>query len=555
MGSVLGAGIVDRWPLALPFLIAVSLAVGVATAAVRERNVVAGTPLAVLMLLVAVWCVSYGGELLVADPTLRLRFSSFTFVAIAYVPVAWLVFAIEYTGRGPRVTPRVALALVAVPTTTAVLAVAGHPLLLASASTEGSLTLVRGPWFWLHTAYSYLLLAVGSALFAVMGLVSNERSNHAMAVLTAVAVPWLANVLYLTGLVDFPLDPTPFAFVVTGVLLSLSLSDWGVFDTLPVAREVARDAVIEEMDDGIVVLSEDDRILDVNQTAEELVDAFDAFDSHLSDLPTEVELTRDGERRQYELRESPFEHLHGLVSGRVVTLRDVTRARRHQQQLAVLNRILRHDLRNDLNVIQGHADIIVNDPSTVEQSAAVIQSKATRLVDLATKVREAEQTLGQTDSLVTKVDVVDLVTERVDEARRERPFAEFSLDVPDEPIIVHSSDLLGVALDNLLENAVVHATTLSPTVDVAVRRAEHEDGSVAELVVADNGPGIPPEERKVLVDGQETPLHHGSGIGLWLVNWIVSESRGTISFGQNDPTGSIVTLRLPLAESEKSARN
>ncbi len=147
---------------------------------------------------------------------------------------------------------------------------------------------------------------------------------------------------------------------------------------------------------------------------------------------------------------------------------------------------------------------------------------------------------------MTEVDVVELVAERVTEARREQPFVEFVLSVPDRPAVVRSSDLLGIAVDNLLENAVVHATSLSPTVEVTVRRDEREEQ--VEVVVADKGPGIPPQEREVLVDGQETPLEHGSGIGLWLVNWIVSESMGTVSFGENDPTGSVVTLRLPLAD-------
>ena len=80
MGPVLGA-FASGWPvLAVPLLVAVALAVGVAVAAVRERDVVAGTPLAALMLLLALWCVSSGGGLLAADPTLRLRFSRFTFL-------------------------------------------------------------------------------------------------------------------------------------------------------------------------------------------------------------------------------------------------------------------------------------------------------------------------------------------------------------------------------------------------------------------------------------------------------------------------------------------
>jgi signal transduction histidine kinase len=100
-----------------------------------------------------------------------------------------------------------------------------------------------------------------------------------------------------------------------------------------------------------------------------------------------------------------------------------------------------------------------------------------------------------------------------------------------------------VAVDNLLENAVVHGDSLTPSVSVTVRRRE-TDGTV-DVVVADDGPGIPEQERQVLVDGRETPLEHGSGLGLWLVNWIVSESMGELAFDDNEPRGSVVTISLP----------
>ncbi|WP_380675204.1 histidine kinase N-terminal 7TM domain-containing protein [Salinigranum sp. GCM10025319] len=549
------------WPVAavLP-LVSFALALGVVVATWFQRRLPGRTPFGVMMLLVAVWCVSYTGELLTIDPVVGIRFARLTRVAVAYTPVAWFVFAVDYTGRGPRVTPRMAVALLVVPTITAVLAVAGHPALLAPAPTAGtgatSLTLVRGPWFWLHVAYSYLLVAAGTALFVVMHVVASGRPKHVAVILTAVAVPWLANAVYLSGFVPLPLDPTPTAFVVTGVLFAVSVTEWDLFDTLPVAREVARDAVIETMDHGVVILSDDGRVLDMNPSAERVFTGLavgDPFDSaEAIDLgtgvPTEVELARDGERRRYELRESSFDHVGGIVSGRLLTVRDVTRIRRHGQRLAVLSRILRHDLRNDLNVVKGHAELLAEDPTEAPESPAVIRRKAERLVDLATKVREAEQTLGRSERQVAEIDLAGLARDRVDDARRERPFAEFDLDVPPTPVHVRASDLLAVAVDNLLENAVVHADSLSPTVAVTVRGNVGPESAV-ELVVADDGPGIPPGERQVLVDGTETPLEHGSGIGLWVVNWIVSESMGEVSFGENDPTGSVVTIRLPAAGS------
>jgi signal transduction histidine kinase len=557
MGGAVVAVAGQRPGATLLLAVALALALGVGVATVRDRDLPGGTSLGVVMVLVAAWCASYAGQLVAADAVVRWRFSRVTFVAVAYVPVAWLAFAIDYTGRGPRLTPRVAGAMLVVPTITAVLAVAGHPSLLTLASTggDGSPALARGQWFWIHTAYSSLLLVVGTALFAVLYVVRDERSTRAAVALGAAAVPWLANAIHLSGLFGLPLDPTPVAFVVTGTVFAVAIAEWDLLDVFPVAREVARDAIIETMDDGVVVLSDTGRVLDLNPAAEVVLPGIGIGDSlgsveaidDADDLPVEVELGHDGEHRRYELRGSSFDQFGGLVSGRLVTVRDVTRDRRHQQRLAVLNRILRHDLRNDLNTIQGHADLLETDPNAAE-SPAIIRAKADRLVDLATKVREAERMLGRGESVRSEHDVTRLVRDRVDSARRERPFADFTVDVPSTPVVVRSSDLLGVAVDNLVENAIVHTDSLTPHVSVTVRRSDGPDPSV-ELAVADTGPGIPGHEQQVLTEGEETPLKHGSGIGLWLVNWIVSESMGTVSFDENEPTGSVVTLRLPAGES------
>jgi signal transduction histidine kinase len=558
VGAGADALVVGQWSVAKLLLVAASaIAVGVAVAGWRERDLPGGAPLGVLMLLVAVWCASYAGELAAVDATLRFRFVRLTRVVIAFVPAVWLVFALEYTGRDPKLTTPAGAALLVVPTITAALATVAHPALVAPATDAGT-AFVRGPWFAVHAAHSYLLLLGGTTLFVLRHAVSTDHTIRTRVVLAAVAVPWVANVVHLSGLLPLTFDPTPFSLVVTGTLFAVALSEWRLLDALPVAREVARDAVIETMDDGVIVLSDDDRVLDANPAAERILDGCrvgtplarqTAFDGHLDDLPAEVDLTRDGERRRYELRESTFEHGHGLVEGRLLTIHDVTSAYRRRQRLAVLNRILRHDLRNDLNVVHGYAELLDDDPAVCTRSPAIIREKASRLVDLATKVREAERTLGRDEQAVTDVDVAALVRDRVDDARRERPFVEFDLDVPPTPVVVRASDLLGVAVDNLLENAVVHTDSLTPNVSVGV----HHEGETVAVVVSDDGPGIPQQERQVLTDGCETPLEHGSGVGLWLVNWIVSESAGTVSFGANDPVGSVVTVRLSSTSAEGPA--
>ncbi|WP_330995642.1 ATP-binding protein [Halobacterium salinarum] len=67
--------------------------------------------------------------------------------------------------------------------------------------------------------------------------------------------------------------------------------------------------------------------------------------------------------------------------------------------------------------------------------------------------------------------------------------------------------------------------------------------------VKDDGPGIPQTEQQVITSGVETPLKHGSGLGLWIVSWLVTRSNGPLSFNENTPQGSIVTIHLPAAQS------
>ena len=87
----------------------------------------------------------------------------------------------------------------------------------------------------------------------------------------------------------------------------------------------------------------------------------------------------------------------------------------------------------------------------------------------------------------------------------------------------------------------------TPRVEITARTPTI-DGGVVELTIADNGPGIPTDEKEVLLDGEETPLKHGSGLGLWIVNWIITRTGGRISFERNEPRGSRVTLAVPPAE-------
>lgn len=233
--------------------------------------------------------------------------------------------------------------------------------------------------------------------------------------------------------------------------------------------------------------------------------------------------------------------------GTVGVLRDISDRRRREQRLTVLNRVLRHNLRNDLNVIIGWSEVLERQlEDTPAERAARIRHKAQELTALGDKARAIEQALEGGDHMGTPIDIVALVTDRVAAFRRRFPDATIQVSAP-ETAWVRADELLATVMDNLLENALVHHDRDRPTVTVDVDPPD-PDGDRVTVRVTDDGPGIATSERVPLETGVETNLEHGSGLGLWLCKWLVDRYRGTFSVEQVGSRGTTAVLRLPAAE-------
>ena len=233
-----------------------------------------------------------------------------------------------------------------------------------------------------------------------------------------------------------------------------------------------------------------------------------------------------------------------VTDGVILTTRDITDRYRHQQRRRVMNRVLRHDLRNDMNVVVGHAEILVDalDDDRVGH-AETIEQKASTLVRLGEKVRKIDQRLHGRDRDLKQVDLSRIVEDEVKSLHERYP--ETAIRTRMEEVSILGDTLVRAAVANLIENAVEHNDTDRPEVDVSVSTT---DTGRVELEVADNGPGIPEAEQRVITAGVETPLEHISGLGLWLVKWIVEGMDGQLEIENTDPRGSVVTLSFPSVE-------
>jgi PAS domain S-box-containing protein len=259
----------------------------------------------------------------------------------------------------------------------------------------------------------------------------------------------------------------------------------------------------------------------------------------------EMDLYReDGEAIPAENHVALLTDEDGTFRGSVGVVRDVTDRQRRERRLTVLNRALRHDLRNSMHVVLANVDLLtraVEDDDLLAR-LATIRRRAEEVNSLSEKAREIEQTLGTHETERRPVDLAPLLASQLRSFRERFPEATIRADLPGHAW-VEATELVDTAVGNLVENSIQHSGE-APTVAVSLA----VDEETVTVTVADDGPGIPEKERRVVQQGSETPLDHASGLGLWLVTWITRDSGGEISFEDHDDWGSVVHLELDRTE-------
>lgn len=233
----------------------------------------------------------------------------------------------------------------------------------------------------------------------------------------------------------------------------------------------------------------------------------------------------------------------GTLLGVVIGLREQQkRIRKVSERNRVLNRVLRHNIRNSVNIVLAHLSDLkgnTNGNGQEEASLIAIERASQEILELSDSARQIDEIRDEETS--GPVDIPTLVEQYVNSARETYPEAEITTDLP-EKTMTAGDPLLRAALDNLVENAIEHCDD-DPLVRIDVDDDPSDDAVV--IRVEDNGPGIPELERRALEQGSEKSIDHGSGLGLWLVKWIVDHYGGELRIFRNDPDGSVVAMRLP----------
>ncbi|WP_181692929.1 PAS domain S-box protein [Natronomonas sp. LN261] len=229
-----------------------------------------------------------------------------------------------------------------------------------------------------------------------------------------------------------------------------------------------------------------------------------------------------------EPRSEPFsdaetrfaEHLTRLLERELERAHVETELSTQTTLATVLNRVLRHNIRNDISVIRGYTELMAEQLDD-EPAAEAVLGHIDDLIQLSRKARELEAVIT-TNSERQYTEIGSLIEGVVDTITKEYPEASISVEY-DAEIYVGIFENFEQAVEELIENAVKHSGE-SPTVTVAIEAVPN----AVEVQISDDGPGLPDHEAELLNRGEETPLAHGTGLGLWLAYWIVTSHDGSI---------------------------
>lgn len=461
----------------------------------------------------------------------------------------WCLFALQYTGRA--VTRRTLAALFVpvlglVPWFWALATAADAPLLEAlgilvfayytALSVVGAILVVRAA-----RRYGHISLSQGAVL-AAAGLLPPVTMNT-FGILTERATETVLFGIYTAGMVGVCLA------------VALALFRYDVFDATPAAGTIGERAIARETDDLVLVADDEGRVAMRNETASQRLPTSDdealgapvetsleVALSALRDSET-VEIRTEEGHRKFDPQVTTLVDQHGRETGAMVSLRDVTDREIRRQRLAVLNRFVRHNLRNQAGVVTANTETVADelDDDRLVDHLDTATDAVDSLTDVGATAKRVQALLDR-ERDPSEVDLAAVLGEVADDADDRWPGVTLTVDAPDGVTVESDAELLAFAVETLVDALPDHGGEGVSEVTLALNTDATAEQHPVTVTVRSDGPGIPEQERAVVEAGTETPLQHGTGIRLWAATWAVRELGGDLSVAEG---GRVVEVDLP----------
>lgn len=415
-----------------------------------------------------------------------------------------------------------------------------------------------GPFLFLHSVYSYSLV-IGSAVLFTWLMFKRRRvfTVQGGLLLSVIGFPLIVSFAYTMGFLSnwIVIDPTPVLLAGTQLMFALIFFRTDFYSVTPGVQMLGWSHVSDVVDVGICITDQQGRIVEYNTQFE------DAFVG--SDEPEKVEdvgiLEESGtefiehNRSFYSVRCDELEDNRGTPVGSVFTVNDVTDLLESQQQVRVLNRFMRHNLRNKLSAVLLSVERFgmveaqsVGDQNRIDDNIDRIQRNLNQLLSMSEAAKDVESSVG--DDQLWDRDLDSIVEEAIGRLSMDLDGVDISCDIPSELKVI-ATDNFEIAIEQMLENSISHSVGQDElSIDISVEVL----GSECCLQISDDGPGMSDEAvesfRSELISSEVDQLNHGVGLGFGLANWLATQSNGKFRIDDSVEEGSKVEFYLKLAE-------
>ena len=587
--------VIDQ-PYTIVLITSVIISISMAVTALMLKRNLGVYAFSMLKAAIGLWALASLFEICSKHLETKIFAYSLKYAFIVLVPVAWYTFGAYYSNRLSKLPCRQIALLTIVPAITLVIVATNryHQLMFSSLEvlqTDTYLYIVRnfGIWFWVHATYSYALLLMGFLYMAKHLIDSPSQYRWQVATLLVGGfTPWAANIMFTFKLMPYPyLDLTPFAFTISGLAFMIGILRFQLLDVVPIAQEV----VVENIEDGIIVVDGQNRILNLNPTAKELANfpepqligakAEEAFswwanldNGNHSAHPGQpvIELFIDNKRRLMRPKQLPL-CSHEREIGHLVTLQDVTEEHELQYQLFQSQKMqaigtlaggIAHDFNNLLMGMQANLSLMHLNARSNPELRDKIHRIETQIQSGANLTRQLLGYARKGKYVVTTVNLNRLIEETLTVVQRANKSITIQRLLSDEPILIKADRS---QIEMVLLNLFVNANDAMPRggrLTVSTRRVDEIDLPVesdpkaqyCELVVADTGVGMDAAHQKRIFEPFFTTkeVGHGTGLGLASVYGVVKNHGGYIDVDSAVEEGATFTLYLPTTRAKEEVK-
>lgn len=537
---------------------------------------------------IAIWSIAYSFELASKTYDQMMFWLRLEYIGVAFLPAMWVQFILKFIGKSHWLKMWTNALLYIIPSLTfiAVWTNDFHHLHYLNVDIDYSgpfplLALEVGPWYIVHTIFFYVALLSGLILLIRKFFKADKvyrRQNYI--IILGALIPWLINILYLFDYRPYGhIDLTPYAFITTCLVISFGLLQFKLFDIIPIAR----DKIIEELSEGIVVLDNLNRVVDINsqikiiskselnknlEIGDDFLKLFKNHESVVEKVKERIQsiLTVEINHNYFEITITPLFDKTSIYSGVILIFRNITPRiqselllKKQSDELVELNQlkdkmfsIISHDLRGpimNLKEIMSFFDQKLITENELRQHLPIISTEIKSTSSLLENLLYWSRTQLKGERinpdyinlrLISLVQVNLLMNQSIEKG------LSIINNIPENSVVYADKNMIELVIRNLVSNAIKYCNR-GDTITLNGR----QDFNSFLVEIIDSGIGISKENISKLFGVNNfstmgTNSERGTGIGLHLCKEFIEKNKGEIWVKSELGKGSTFGFRLPL---------